>query len=203
MNEIRHIVFDLGRVLVRWEADIPYRRLIPDDRRRRRFLDEICNATWLLETDRGMSWEEAENRLIARYPEEAEMIRAFREHWPERLPGAIDDSVAVAEGLIDRGVDVTALTNWAADTFPIAEARFPVFGRMRGITVSARVGLVKPDPAIFHLHAKTFALDPKATLFFDDNPHNVEAARGVGWNAEVFTGADRMRADLQRHGVVL
>ena len=72
---------------------------------------------------------------------------------------------------------------------------------MRGITVSARVGLIKPDPAIFALHAKTFGLDPKATLFFDDNPHNIEGARESGWTAELFTDPARMKADLARHGV--
>jgi len=203
VSDIRHIVFDLGKVLFRWEPEIPYRRLIADEARRRRFLAEICTGIWLPETDKGMSWEESENRLIARYPEEAEMIRAFRKHWPEMLPGEIEESVAVVEKLIDEGADVTALTNWAADTFPIAEARFPILGRMRGITVSARVGLIKPDPAIFDLHAKTFGLDPAAILFFDDNPHNIEGARKSGWNAELFTDPARMKADLARHGLAV
>ena len=201
MSDIRHIVFDLGRVLFRWDPEIVYRRLIPDEARRRRFLDEICTGVWLLETDRGMSWKESEDRLIARYPDEAEMIRAFRPNWEEMLPGEIEESVAVVDALIAGGADVTALTNWAADTFPIAEARFPVLGRMRGITVSARVGLVKPDPAIFALHARTFGLEPEAILFFDDNPHNIEGARNSGWNAELFTEPSRMKADLARHGI--
>lgn len=203
MSDIRHIVFDLGKVLFRWEPEIPYRRLIPDEARRRRFLDEICTGAWLLETDAGMTWEQSEDRLIARHPEEAEMIRAFRRHWPEMLPGAIDESVAVADELIADGADVTALTNWAADTFPIAEQRFPVLGRMRGITVSGRIGLTKPDLAIFRHHEKTFGLDPEATLFFDDNPHNIEAARKAGWNAELFVDPPRMKADLARYGVAV
>jgi 2-haloacid dehalogenase len=200
MTEIRHIVFDLGRVLIRWEPEIPYRRLIPDETARTRFLAEVCNHAWLLQTDRGATWESAEDKLIAEHPAEADLIRAFRRHHSEMLPGEIEPAVALAEGLIARGIDVTALTNWAPDTFPEAEQRFPILSRFRGVTVSGRVGLVKPDLAIYRLHARAFGLDPPATLFFDDNPKNVEAAREAGWKAEVVTDPDRLRADLEQYG---
>ena len=130
------------------------------------------------------------------------MIRAFRRHWPEMLPGEIAESVAIAEALIAGGADVTGLTNWAADTFPLAEPRFPILGKFRGITVSGRVRLVKPDLAIFHHHAEHFGLEPGATLFFDDNPANVEGARAAGWNAEPFVSPTQLRADLGRYGIL-
>ena len=82
------------------------------------------------------------------------------------------------------GRDVTALTNYSAETFPKAEATFPILGRFRGVTVSGRVGMMKPDLAIYRHHAETFGLDPAATLFFDDNVKNVEGARAAGWQAE-------------------
>ena len=200
MNDIRHIVFDLGRVLIRWEPDIPYRRLIPDEAARNHFLAEICNHAWLLKTDRGETWESAEQELIAEHTDKADLIRAFRRHHAEMLPGEIEASVILAESLIARGMDVTALTNWAPDTFPEAVKRFPILSRFRGITVSGRVGIVKPDPAIYALHATTFGLNPAATLFFDDNPVNVEAARKAGWKAEVVTTPEQLRADLEQYG---
>ena len=71
------------------------------------------------------------------------------------------------------------------------------------MTVSARVRLAKPDEAIFHRHVSDFGLDPGATLFFDDLPVNIEGARAAGWNAEVFTDAAQMRADLNRYGILV
>src|SRR6516165_10271139 len=85
MTEIRHIVFDLGNVLVRWNPELPYLRLIPDPAARKRFLADICNGDWLIQTDRGTDWPEAETALIARHPYEADMIRAFRKHWHEMV----------------------------------------------------------------------------------------------------------------------
>ena len=97
MSEIRHVVFDIGNVLLRWDPEIPYRRLIPDDAERARFLAEVCSPAWNLEQDRGRSWREAEDVLIAEHPEHEALIRAFRHHWPEMIPGQIDDSVAALE----------------------------------------------------------------------------------------------------------
>lgn len=201
MSGIDHIVFDLGRVVLRWEPELPYRQLIPDEAERRRFLTEVCNAEWLLRTDLGVSWAEAERDLIARFPADEAMIRAFRPHWHDMTPGTIAETIPILTGLLDGGHDVTALTNFASDTFDEISEREPVLKRFRGVTVSARARLAKPDLAIYRKHAADFRLVPSATLFFDDNPHNVEAARRAGWNAEVFTGAPQMRADLVRYGV--
>lgn len=201
MTAIRHIVFDLGRVLLHWEPELPYRRLIPDDEARRRFLTEVCNATWLRETDLGSSWDEAERRLIERFPDHAEMIRAFRRNWHEMVPDTIADTPEILAELLAAGYDVTALTNFAEDTYEEALERFPLLGSFRGVTVSAHAQLIKPDEAIFHHHAEVFGLTPSATLFFDDIAVNVAAARRAGWNAEQFIDAAKMRADLRRYGI--
>ena len=130
------------------------------------------------------------------------MIRAFRRHWHEMVPAEVEGTPEILDALIANGHDVTALTNFADDTFDEAKERFPRLKAFRGVTVSARVRLAKPDKAIFLRHAADFALEPAATLFFDDIPVNVEGARSAGWNAEVFTGADQMLADLERYGIV-
>lgn len=201
MSEIRHIVFDLGRVVLHWEPEIPYRRLIPDAGKRQRFLSDICNADWLRQTDLGTSWSDAGRELIAQHPEAEEMIRAFRRNWHEMTPDVVEGTPDIIETLITDGRDVTALTNFAEDTFEEAKERFPVLGRFRGVTVSARVRLAKPDQAIFRRHEHDFNIKRDATLFFDDMPDNVAAARQAGWNAECFTDAETMRADLMRYGI--
>lgn len=203
MTEIRHIVFDLGNVLLRWNPELPYLRLIPDPAARKRFLADICNGDWLIETDRGMGWPEAEATLIARHPDEAEMIRAFRRHWHEMAPGLVEGTPEILEDLLDSGHDVTALTNFAADTFLEAKPRFPILDRFRGVTVSAHTGYAKPDPDIYRHHAEAFGLSPSHVLFFDDVLKNIAAAREAGWNAEQFTGAEQMRADLRRYGIMV
>jgi len=201
MTEIRHIVFDIGRVLIHYDAELPFLRLIPDAAERRWFMENVCTSPWNIEQDRGRSWEEAEAELLAVHPGHAENIRNFRRHWHEMVPHAYDDSVAVMERLIEAGHDVTLLTNFAADTFTEARKRFPFLERPRGITVSGEIRTIKPDPEIFEHHARAFDLEPQATLFIDDSQKNVEGARAAGWQAVQFTDAEALEADLRRFGL--
>lgn len=202
MTEIRHIVFDIGKVLVHYDPDLPFSRIIPNPEERKWFFDNVCTSAWNIEQDRGRSWEDAEAELIALYPDHAESIRAFRRHWHEMVPYHYEDSVALMERLIDAGHDVTLLTNWAADTFAEARERFPFLEKPRGITVSGKIKAIKPDRAIYDHHARTFDLEPAAALFIDDSQKNVDGARAAGWQAVLFTDAATLENDLVQLGVL-
>jgi HAD superfamily hydrolase (TIGR01509 family) len=201
VSEIRHIVFDVGKVLIHYDPHLAFADLIADRDEREAFLRDVCSTAWNLEQDRGRSWAEAEAEAIARHPDKAGLIHAFRKRWHLMVPHAYDETVAILRALIARGYDVTVLTNFAPDTFREANERFPFLTECRGATVSGAVRLVKPDPAIYRRHAESFGLKPGATLFFDDSAKNVAAAREAGWNAELFTSAEQMREDLRRYGV--
>lgn len=203
MTEIRHIVFDIGKVLIHYDPHIPFSRLIPDADERKWFFDNVCTHEWNVEQDRGRTWEEAEAEAIAAHPGHAENIRNFRRHWSAMVPHAYEDSVALMDRLIDAGHDVTMLTNFAADTFVEAKQRFPFLHRPRGVTVSGEVRQIKPDRAIYDLHAAAFDLDPAATLFIDDSQPNVDGAIAAGWQAVRFTGADKLERDLRAFGIAV
>ena len=199
--EIHHIVFDIGKVLIHYEPDLAFRELIPDEADRLWFFENICTADWNIEQDRGRSWTEAEELLIDQYPDREAEIRAFRQNWHQMVPHHYADSVAIMEKLIADDYDVTMLTNFADDTFAEAQERFDFLNWSRGVTVSARVGLIKPDPAIYQTHSEAFDLDPEACLFIDDSPANVEGAKACGWQAVVFTEANKLREDLASYGI--
>ncbi len=201
MTEISHIVFDIGKVLIHYDPDLPFSRIIPDPARRKWFFDNVCTSDWNIEQDRGRGWEEAEALLIADHPAEADNIRAFRRHWHEMVSHHYEDSVAIMLGLIEDGRDVTMLTNFAADTFAEARVKFPFLNRPRGVTVSGEIGLIKPDRRIYERHAADFNLEPSASLFIDDSQKNVDGAIAAGWQAVLFTGAKALEADLKRLGV--
>jgi 2-haloacid dehalogenase len=201
MTEIRHIVFDIGKVLIHYDPHIPFSRLIPDPEERRWFFDNVCTSAWNLEQDRGRTWEEAEALLVAEHPGHEENIRNFRRYWMEMVPHAYEDSVDLMNRLIDQGHDVTLLTNWAADTFVEARGRFPFLERPRGITVSGVVKAIKPDRDIYEHHAAAFGIEPAATLFIDDSQKNVDGAIAAGWHAVLFTDAKTLEAELERFGI--
>lgn len=199
--EIQHIVFDIGRVLIHYDPNIPFSRLIPDEQERAYFFANICTHDWNVEQDRGRSWEEAEKLLVALHPDRESHIRAFRKHWAEMVPYAYPESVEIMQRFITEGRDVTMLTNFASDTFIEARQIFPFLNEPRGVTVSGEVKLIKPDVRIYDLHAKTFGLEPARTLFIDDSAANVAGAKAAGWQAVLFEGPEKLAADLKGFGL--
>ena len=87
MTEIRHIVFDIGRVLIHYDAELPFQRLIPDPAERKWFFENVCTSPWNIEQDRGRTWEEAEAELLASAP------RACGKH-PQFSPPLARDGAA-------------------------------------------------------------------------------------------------------------
>ncbi|MFK5979138.1 MAG: HAD family phosphatase [Rhizobiaceae bacterium] len=201
MTTIDHIVFDIGQVLIHWDPEIPYKKLIPNDEERSWFLENVCTAQWNMEQDRGRSWTDAEDILIAKHQEHETNIRAYREYWPDMIPHNIPGTFQIMQSLVEAGHDVTMLTNFHQDTFVIAKDTYPLLDLPRGVTVSGEVKLIKPDQAIYELHAREFELQPENILFFDDSTNNVEAARQAGWQAELFTSSEQMQSDLVSYGI--
>lgn len=201
MKTIKHIVFDIGKVLVHWDPEIPYRRLIPDEEQRKWFLSTVCCSAWNLEQDRGRSWVEAEDELIAKYPEHSELIRSYRLNWIETISHSYQDTVAIMKRLILAGHDVTLLTNFNQETYLECEEKYPFLKEPRGVTVSGRIGLIKPDPKIYHHHTETFGLDNKATLFLDDSDINVAGAKNAGWHARLYRDTATLEVDLREFNI--
>ena len=194
---IDHIVFDIGKVLIQYDPHLGLIDAIPSQERRDWFFKHICTHDWNIEQDRGRDWTEAEALLIDQFPGEEINIRAFRKNWHKMVPGAIDGSVAIMRKLIADDRDVTMLTNFAADTFKEAQDLFPFLNEPRGVTVSGEVGLIKPDVAIYEMHHGAFGLNPARTIFIDDVPANVDAARKAGWHAVRFIDAETLKSDLE------
>jgi 2-haloacid dehalogenase len=197
------VLFDLGKVLLDWSPRYYYERFFPDDAPGlAHFLDEVVAPAWIVEMDRGLPMAEAIAARQRLYPEHAELIARWREGWPEMLRGEIAGTIAVLEELAARGRRLYALTNFSHETWPVARARFDFLGRFEHVVVSGEVGLVKPDPRIYRLAIERCRLEPARTVFVDDVPANVAAARGEGLHALHFTTPERLRDELVELGAL-
>ena len=138
----------------------------------------------------------------ALFPDDAALIDAYAARFNETIPGPVVGSLEIVAELDAAGVPLFAITNFGAEFWDGFAPGQPVFDRFRDIVVSGREKLAKPDPAIFALAAKRFGHDPEQMLFIDDNAANIDAARACGWKIHHFTGAEELRADLERRGLL-
>lgn len=200
---IRAVVFDLGGVCIDWDPRYLYRKLFGgDEAAMERFLAEVCNQEWNAEQDSGRPWAEAIESLSREHPESRVLIEAFRERWAEMLGGAVDDTVEILDELRTAGVPIFALSNWSAETFPLARPRFAFLDWFDGIVISGAEGVRKPDPRIFRLLLERHDLEPGATAFVDDVAENVVAAEAIGMVGVVYRDGDTLRRDLRRLGLL-
>ena len=202
MSTVTTVLFDLGGVLIDWNPNHLFAEIIPDETERRLFLTEICSPAWNHEMDAGRSVPESVAALAAEHPDHADLIGIWWDRWPEMLGGSITGTVDLANEMSEAGIPLYALTNWAAETWPHAVARFDFLTTLfDGIVVSGHEGIAKPDPAIFELVIDRFGLDPHATLFIDDVEANIAAADRAGFVTHRFTSAGHLRGSLDAMGL--
>ena len=197
------VVFDLGGVLIDWNPRYLYRSIFDgDEAAMEAFLAEVTTPEWNARQDAGRPWADAIDELAARFPEHRERIEAYWLRWPETLGQAIAPTVEILRELRQTGVRLYALTNWSAETFPLARPRFPFLEWFDGIVVSGEVRMAKPDPRIFAHLVERHDLSPSATVFVDDSEANIRAAAAAGLIAIRFDGADELRRRLVALGLL-
>jgi 2-haloacid dehalogenase len=197
------VLFDLGAVLIDWNPRYLYRPLFNgDEKAMERFLAEIVPPEWNHQIDAGKPFSEAVAERITAHPAHAELISLWKDDWIKMLREPIAESVVILSELRQKGHRLYALTNWSAETFPVARAKFDFLDWFEDIVVSGEVKLAKPDPRVFALTIERCRLDPARTVFIDDSPHNVEAGRNAGLHALHFTGPQQLRTELVRLGLI-
>jgi len=193
------VIFDLGGVFIDWNPRHLYRQLFPgDEEGMERFLAEVTTPTWNRELDGGRSFAEA----ITELPEHADLIAAYWDRWPEMLGDVNVETVAIVRELRDRGVHVFALSDWSAETFPLAKGRITDLALFEDVQISGEAKITKADPRAFELATDRFGVDPSATVFVDDIAANVESAWAAGFTAIQFVSSEKLRAKLAELGVL-
>jgi len=195
-------VFDIGGVLIDWNPAYLYRKLLSDEASVSKFLAEICTGEWNAQFDAGMPFAEGIAALIKIYPEKAELIEAYWLRWHEMLGGEVPGTARILSRLKAAGVPVHAISNWSAETFPRALARFPFLDAFDILVVSGREKVIKPNPAIFHAFLERSGLPASACIFIDDNRTNIAAAASLGFHTEHFRSADNLERRLAGVGML-
>jgi len=200
---INTIIFDLGAVLIDWNPHYMYRSIFDNEDEMKHFLANVCTSDWNEEQDAGRPLQEATELLVQQFPEHEDNIRAFYSRWHEMLGDAFWDTVEIFKHLKDTGkYKIYALTNWSAETFPVALERYEFLQWFDGIVVSGAEKMRKPSPEFYQILLDRYHVKPEEALFIDDNYRNVLAAEKMGIRSIHFKSADELASELTTLGVL-
>ena len=200
---LKTIIFDLGGVLIDWNPVKPFIQVFKGDNEKALwFIKNICTHEWNAQTDAGKSFDDAINERVIEFPEFEREIKLYKELWVDMLEGEIPGTVSILEDIHSKkDHKLLAITNWSAETFPVAIERYSFLNLFEDIAVSGELKMIKPGAEIFEYMLKKHALDPTESVFIDDNPMNIETAEKLGFKGILFETPDQLKKDLTELGI--
>jgi len=193
------IIFDLGGVLVDWKPEYVFLNEFKGDRKKMNwFFENICTNEWNEQQDGGKLISKATEERIKLFPKYKSLIKMYYEKWEYMLKGEISGSVEILKKLKKMKFNLIALTNWSAETFPVALKRFKFLKLFSGIVVSGEIQMLKPFPEIYNHTLKKYDLNPSECIFIDDRPINVLGAKKCGIDGIIFETPIQLTKSLKK-----
>lgn len=185
MQQVEAVVFDIGNVLIEWQPERHYDRLIGPARRQAFFAGFDFHGL-MNRIDEGAPFAPTITAAAHENPDWATEICILRDNWGDLAQPAIPHSVRLLQALRTRGIPTFVLSNFGSQNFPETEAQFPFLRAFNRRYISGDMGVRKPDPAIYAAVEEDCGLAPRSLLFTDDRDENIEAARARGWQVHLF-----------------
>jgi len=190
--KIEAIIFDIGNVLLKFDYYIAANRLMVKN-----------NMAALPDRELVVT---AKAQLEGGEIDRATFLGLVRPHFQDE--GTDAEFLRVWEDIFEENFPMTALATRLAQQLPTyllsniscihheyIFANYPVFQTFRDGVFSYRAGSLKPDQRIYEQAIQQFGINPASTVFIDDMPENVAAARALGFHAIPYDHRDHAAAE--------
>lgn len=193
---IKNIILDFGKVLVDYDFEAFFGANIPDEGRRRAFIDIIYRDEIQREMDLGNTpLSDFFDRIIAENPSFDAEIRFFDTHFPEIVTHEMPGMRELMMRLKSLGYRLYGLSNWSHKVYQTIE-QYPIFSLLDGRVISCEEHVVKPEPEIYNILFDRYDLKPEECVFADDREENIAAAESLGMRAVLFTNTQDFEMKL-------
>ena len=193
---IKAVIFDFGRVITAQKPMSLFRRyeeelgLAPGTLNRAMYGSESWQRVLVGRMSLEDHWQEIGPRLGLHTQAE---IMDFRQKYfaDEEINEGVLALIRRLRGQYRLAVLSNApprLTKWLAD--------WQILDLFDVVVCSGDEGVAKPEPAIFERTLDRLDVGPQESIFIDDFPGHVEAARALGIHAIRFTTAEALESEL-------
>ncbi|MCW5876962.1 MAG: HAD family phosphatase [Anaerolineales bacterium] len=193
MNSIQAVIWDFGGVLVR-TADLAGRdalaerlglsrhelemRVFDGHNRHRAQLGAVPGDAYLQEVaaEFAISVDELTEAFFGADQLDETLLAYIRELRPRYKTGLLSNAMTTLR--------------------PLLSTRYPMLDAFDDVVISAEVGLMKPDIAIYSLAAARLGVQTHRAVFVDDFIQNIEGAQFAGMHAVHFQTREQALAEL-------
>jgi FMN phosphatase YigB (HAD superfamily) len=203
LSAINSIVFDIGQVLFAYDPARLMNAIVPDSAHHALYREILFDAPIWQAMDRGnVSHSKAKETLASQFDFDARMtaeisllLDRFSTHL-ELIEGTRDIFLR-----LEKQFPLYLLSNFQDEPFDRLLRANPFLGLAKGMVVSAKINMMKPEPEIYAHLLETYNLDPAKTLFIDDLAPNIAEAKKAGIQGIVFESPEKLKTDLLNFGI--
>ena len=179
------VVFDIGNVLLRFDAEGLFRQMVPGVIREPLFRATFFGkAPWCWSSfDEGLIPHEEIARRIAESAgldsaDAAYVLFVLNNYHRALIPMPLSEGIPALKAM---GKKIYALTNYPVPQLDDAWNRFSFFRYFDGRVVSGEERLVKPNAAFYRILETRYHVSPRTALYIDDNGANIQTGRELGY----------------------
>ena len=179
-SPIDAVIFDLGNVLLDYKPS----RFMAEMGIAPEYIDRLLKVfpgsqEWLELDKNTITDDQFLESALRKEPTLRREINLYHKHWYDYFK-AIPENVAAFYQLKEAGAKTYILSNFQQTCFAEMQKHNIFLDDFDGRVISFECGMIKPDPKIYELIISKYQLDPSRTVFIDDTPVNIEAARSAG-----------------------
>ena len=194
---IRNIIFDIGNVLIGFDA-MDYLESLFGKEKAVRIAEAVFGTGYWQELDIARFSEE---RILGLFYSAAPDLHDEIKEAFDRIGECVtklDWPVPFIDSLKEKGYGVYFLSNMSEHVKASNTDAFGFVSHMDGGIWSCDVHEIKPDAEIYRMLFEKYGLVPEECLFIDDHWENIAIGKKFGMKGIVFRDHDQLTADLDK-----
>ncbi len=203
-TQIKNIIFDIGRVIVGYQEKDVVEAVLPQSPHQSFYIEKFLKSDIWQDLDRGTATVADVIQHLSTFPDHpntlAVDVQTIVTTFVSTLP-LLSGSQELFESLAKK-YPIYLLSNFQDKPFEQLLQLHPFLHQAKGMVVSAKVKMMKPEDPIYNYLLQTHSLQASECLFLDDKKENIATAQKHGMHGIVFQSAEQAETDLQKFGVV-
>lgn len=200
---IKHIVFDVGNVIVRWDPHYIVSQAFPEHPNHLTLAHTLFKSETWLALNKGFITEAEAIENFATYVDyDLNALTAMIEIARHSLT-PIEGTAELIRTLNEQQLGLYALTDNTHAFMKHLKSQYDIWPMFKGIVVSAEEGVLKPSEEIFNILLSRYALQAAEAVFIDDVEHNVRGAEALGFKTIQFKDIAQCKEELKKLKILI